>query len=101
MKIKWLLVAVACATCLEWTRLSGVVKGVNLKDSTVTIQNREGDFLTVPIDYQVSMIAKSGEARTIKTVKLDDKITLTRIQAEKPREDSEGLVPFQNLPHEQ
>ncbi len=95
MKIKSIIFAVACATCLDWTRLSGVVKGVNQKDSTVTIQNRDGDLLTVPIDYQVTMIAKSGEARTIKTVKLDDKLTLTRIVSEKPREDTEGLTPFQ------
>ncbi len=99
MKIKTvLLAAVVCSVCIDWTRLSGTVKSVNLKDSTVTIQNREGDLLTIPVDYQVSILEKHGEIRGLKTLHIDEKITLTRIQAEKPREDSEGLQPpeFQN-----
>lgn len=93
MRNNTILIAAACVACLEWTRLAGTVKSVNLKDSTVTIQNRDGDLLTVPVDYQVSMIAKHDELRSLKSLKLDEKITLTRIQADKPREDSEGLAP--------
>lgn len=99
MRIKPVLVAaVFCAACLEWTRLSGTVKSVNLKDQTVTIQNRDGDLLTIPVDYQVSMIEKHDEIRSLKTLHLDEKITLTRIQVEKPRDDVDGLVPFDNIP---
>ena len=93
MKINAVLIAAACAVCIDWTRLTGTVKAVNLKDSTVTIQNKEGDLLTVPVDYQVTMIEKHDEVRSLKTLHIDEKITLTRIQAEKPREDSEGLQP--------
>ena len=93
MKIKPILIAAACVACLEWTRLSGTVKSVNLKDQTVTIQNRDGDLLTVPVDYQVTMIEKHDEMRSLKTLHLDEKITLTRVIAEKPHDDAEGLVP--------
>lgn len=96
MKIK-LVAAVVCAACLEWTRLSGTVKSVNLKDQTVTIENREGDLFTVPVDYQVRIKTKSEPDRLgmeLKGLKLDDKITLTRIATEKPHDDTEGLVPL-------
>lgn len=98
-KISALTLAVVCSICIDWTRLSGVVKAINLKDSTVTIQNRDGDLLTVPVDYQVSIEEKHGEIRNLKSLKLDEKVTLTRIQAEKPREDSEGLVPPEQPKH--
>lgn len=94
MKTKRLIFTlVVCVTCLEWTRLTGTVKGINLKDQTVTIQNRDGDLLTVPVDYQVTMIEKHDEIRSLKTLHLDEKITLTRVLAEKPHDDTEGLVP--------
>ncbi len=101
MKIKTAVFVIICAVCLEWTRLSGTVKIVNLKDDTVTIQNRDGDLLTVPVDYQVSIIEKHGEIRSLKSLKLDEKITLTRVQAEKPRQDSDGLTPPEQFPHGQ
>lgn len=86
-----LWVAVIACVCLEWTRLSGVVKAINLRDSTVTIQNRDGDLLTVPVDYQVKVIEKKGELRALKDLALDEKIILTRVVSEKPKEDAEGL----------
>lgn len=93
----WPLLLV-CALCLDWTRLSGTVKGVNLKDSTLTIQDKEGDLLIVPIDYQVKIIEKSGGRKELKTISLDDKVTLTRTPMEKPKEDSEGLAPPESAP---
>lgn len=101
MKIKPILIAVACVACLEWTRLAGTVKSVNLKESTVTIQNRDGDLLTVPVDYQVTMIEKHDEMRSMKTLKLDEKITLTRIQADKPVDDTSGMVQPEPTQHGQ
>lgn len=86
------LVVAACAACLDWTRLSGTVKSINLKDATVTIQNRDGDLLTVPVDYQVKIIEKHGEMRDLKSLALDEKITLTRTPMDKPVEDSGGMA---------
>jgi hypothetical protein len=87
------LVAGLCLPCIEWTRLSGKVKIVNLKAGTVTLQDRDGNLLTVPIDYQVTIVERHGETRTLKSLQLDEKVTLTRVQSEAPREDSEGLQP--------
>jgi hypothetical protein len=91
-KISALTLAVICTACLEWTRLSGTVKGVNMKTSSVVIQNRDGDLLTVPIDYQITITEKHGEMRNLKSLKLDEKITLTRVPAELPKEDYEGMA---------
>jgi hypothetical protein len=94
MNLKALTLAAAvCVPCVEWTRLAGTVKNVNLRDSTVTIQNKDGDLLTIPIDYQVSIVEKHDEIRTMKSLKLDEKITLTRVQSDKPKEDTDGLAP--------
>ena len=87
------LIAAACAACVEWTRITGRVKAVNLREQTVTVQNREKDLLTVPIDYQVTILDKGGEIRQLKSLSLDEKVTLTRVPAEKPRPDDEGLAP--------
>lgn len=84
---------VAACVCLQWTRLTGVVKGINLKDSTLTIQNRDGDLLIVPIDYQVNIIEKHEEMRDLKHLVLDEKVTLVCTPADKPKEDTEGLAP--------
>jgi len=80
--------AVACAPCIDWTRLAGTVKAINLKDSTVTIQNRDGDLLTVPIDYQIKITEKHGEIRTLGNLQLDEKVTLIRIQSLPVKEDT-------------
>jgi len=89
----WLLAAVVCAQCVEWTRLTGTVKGINLKDSAIVIQMKDGDILTVPVDYQVKIVNKHNELRGLKQVELDEKVTLTRVPADKPIEDTEGLAP--------
>ncbi len=99
MKIKTILLAAAvCVPCVEWTRLSGTVKGINLKSSTVTIQNRDEDLLTIPIDYQVTMMEKHQELRSLKTLHLDEKITLLRVPAEAPIEDTSGMAPPERVP---
>ena len=84
MRLNALLTVVACTACVSWTRLTGRVKGINLKDSTVTIQNKDGDLLTVPVDYQVKLIEKHDEARDLKHLDLDEKITLINTPSDKP-----------------
>jgi hypothetical protein len=88
-----LLIKAAFAADVEWSRLRGTVKAVNLKAQTVTIQNSEKDLLTVPIDYQVKIVAKGDALRALKDLELDERITLYRTLADQPKEDTEGLVP--------
>ncbi len=88
MKHLIIAAAIACSPCIDWTRLSGTVKAINLKESTVTIQNRDGDLMTIPVDYQVKMTEKHDEMRTIHNLKLDEKITLIRIQSIQPKDES-------------
>lgn len=93
MKIKRLILSLLiCTVCVEWTRLSGTVKAINLKAGTVTIQNRDGDLLTIPIDYQITMMEKHQEMRSLKTLHLDEKITLLRVPAEAPIDDTSGMA---------
>jgi hypothetical protein len=97
--MKRALVIVACAVCVEWTRLSGTVKGIDLQHSTVTIQDRDGYLLTVPVDYQVKIMEKHDEMRDLKHLVLDEKIMLTRMLMEKPVEDTTGMAqPERQLP---
>jgi hypothetical protein len=79
--------------CLDWTRLTGSVKAINLKNGTVTIQNRDGDLLTIPVDYQVKIVERHGEIRELKTLALDEKVTLLRVLADAPPpEDMTGMA---------
>jgi len=90
---KIVLLTVVCAACLQWTRLSGHVKGINLKDSTVTIQNRDGDMMTIPVDYQVKITEKGDEMRDLKHLVLDEKITLINTPSNvPPAEDASGMA---------
>ncbi len=84
MKHVILAAALTCSLCIDWTRLSGTVKAINLKDSTVTIQMNDKAILTIPVDYQVKITENHGEMRGISTLHLDDKITLIRIPAPEP-----------------
>jgi len=100
VKIKTVILAAAvCVPCVEWTRLSGKVKAINLRDSTVTIQNNDGDLLTVPVDYQVKVMEKHDELRGLKNLALDEKIILLRTLQEKPADDSAGLQPPEPSQH--
>ncbi len=89
-----LLASVANATDLDWTRFSGTVKSINLKASTITIQNKDGDLFTIPVDYQVKII--DGKAiKRLQDISLDNKVTLIRTPSEKPKEDMpDDLVPY-------
>jgi hypothetical protein len=91
MKTRAIVLATVCAACLQWTRLTGKVKGVNLKDSSVTIQNRDGDLLTVPVDWQVNIVEKKTglvHGGSVKDLKLDENITLINTPSEKPKEET-------------
>ena len=87
-----LLIVAACTLCLDWTRLSGTVKAFNYRDSTVTIQNRDGDLLTVPIDYQVRIVDKGKEPLDLKKLVLDQKVVLLRTVMDKPVDDTAGMA---------
>ena len=91
MRRLWVLLA--AAMCIEWVRFSGTVKAINLKTSTITIQNRDGDLITIPIDYQVQIADKGGDIRQLKALVLNEKVTLTRTPSEPPKDDTEGLAP--------
>jgi hypothetical protein len=96
MKSKLILAAVVACSCLEWTRLSGTVKSVNLKASTVTLETREGDLFTVPIDKWQDQIKRKNDELVgiqLKDLKLDEKITITRTETDPPKDDTEGLAP--------
>jgi hypothetical protein len=67
-------VAVASAT-VQWSRFKGTVKSVNGKTSTVTIQNREGDLLTVAITEDVQIFV-GKEVKQLREVSIDEKVTL-------------------------
>lgn len=88
-----ILMIVAMMLCVDWTRFKGTVKAVNLKDNTVTILNRDGDLLTIPVDYQVTILDKSGDTRALKDLQLDQKITLTRTAKLAPPPEDNGDVP--------
>jgi hypothetical protein len=77
-----ILSAIVCME-VEWTRFSGTVKATNQRTQTVTIQNRDGDLITIPVDYQVTIMHKD-ELRQLKDLQLDEKVTLMRTPKERP-----------------
>lgn len=97
---KWPLVllaaAVSCAPGVEWTRFQGTVKSINLKAQTVTLADKSGDLITVPVDYQVKIIQKNAVKR-LQDISLDDKVTLIKTPAEPQIEDNSGLVPYRGM----
>lgn len=82
------ILVVAACVCVEWTRFTGTVKSVDLKKSTVTIQIKGGDILTIPVDYQVKIIEKHDESRDLKHLELDEKITLINTPSDQPKQES-------------
>ena len=86
---QWGLLAVML--CVEWVRFTGTVKAINMKVSSVTIQNRDGDLVMVPIDYQVKIMDKGGDLRSLKDLQLDQKVTLLRVPSE-PAPEEPGLA---------
>ncbi len=97
-----LAAAIACSPCVEWTRLAGKVKAINLRDSTVTIQDHDGDLMTVPIDYQVVIMRNKNELmKNARYLALDDKIILIRTPQEKPADDTNGMAQPESGQHGQ
>ena len=83
---------------VEWTRFKGTVKAINLKASTITIQNSDGDVFTVPIDYQVLITDTKRKApHVLKDIQLNDKVTLIKVISDKPKEDYDDLVPYRGM----
>ncbi len=87
---RYLYLLAACA-CIQWTRLSGTVKGINLKDMTLTLQDH-GDVLTVPIDYQVKITARHGDLVDLKKLSLDEKVTLINTPSDKPKDVPDDMA---------
>ena len=58
-----------------WSRFKGTVKAINGKTSTVTIQNGEGDLITVKVDNDV-ILGRGKEEIKLSDVKIDDKLIL-------------------------
>jgi hypothetical protein len=88
-----LMATVAAGADVEWTRFKGKVKNVNQKASTLTIQNGEGDLITVKITGDVQII-DGKEFVPIGQVAMDQKVTL--VYAPKPptpkEDEAEGSV---------
>lgn len=98
---KWPVILIAaaltCAPGVEWTRFQGTVKGVNLKSQTLTLLDKSGYFITIPIDYQVKIVQKDAVKR-LQDIALDDKVTLIKTPADPQIEDNSGLVPYRGQP---
>ncbi len=92
MKKYLCLVAVVVCACVDWTRLSGIVKATNLKTQTVTLLNRDGDLLTIPVDYEVQIVEKNEGKRDLAHLKLDEKVTLLRVPEDRPPDDTTGMA---------
>jgi hypothetical protein len=67
--------AVSHASNVEWTRFKGKVKNVNGKASTVTIQNGEGDLVTIKVTEDVTILS-GRDVVGLGKVRIDDKVTL-------------------------
>ncbi len=90
---KLFVAAAVCAACVDWTRFTGTVKVINLQTSTVTIQTKSGDYVRVPVDYQIKMFGKKEEVLELKNLHLDEEITLLRVPADAPPpQDTTGMA---------
>ena len=91
---RWVTLLTACAVCIEWTKLKGTVKAIDQMHSTITIVDRNGGLLKVPMDYQVQIIDKHGEIVTsFKRLKLDNEVTLINTPMEPPPKEEETPFP--------
>jgi len=99
MKIQMILGALligstAALADVQWTRLSGKVKGINGRTSQITIQNKEDDLLTVKVDSDVTIIRDKAQI-ALKDISIDDKVTLMYLPkaiTKDPDEPPEGGV---------
>lgn len=60
---------------VQWSRFKGKVKGINGKTSLITIQNGEGDLITVKVDDDVEIL-DGKDAKHLRDLSIDDKVTL-------------------------
>jgi hypothetical protein len=58
-----------------WSRFKGTVKAINGKTAMVTIQNAEGDLITVKVDADV-ILGRGKEEIKLSDLKIDDKLIL-------------------------
>jgi hypothetical protein len=84
-----LVVKFGFAADVQWSRLRGTVKSLDYKTQRITIQNHEGDLLSVLITPDVHIIGKEAAEVPLKDVHLDDKVILTLIpEADKPKDET-------------
>jgi hypothetical protein len=69
------LTSVALATEVSWTRFKGTVKALNYKTGQITVQNAEGDLISLKVDKDIKIVKNKGEI-FLESVNLDDKVTL-------------------------
>lgn len=83
----WLVAAAVCLS-VQWTRFTGVVKALNLRESSLTLELKGGEIVTIPVDYQVKIKTKKDSVvRQLKDLELDDKVVVTQIPAAEPPKD--------------
>jgi hypothetical protein len=79
------------ASDVEWTRFKGKVKNVNQKASKVTIQNGEGDLITVKVSGDVQ-IMDGKDVIPLGQVGMDSKVTLIYApKPDAPKEETENF----------
>ena len=83
-----LTVAVLAHGDVQWSRFKGKVKAVNGKAATVTIQNAEGDLVTVKVDSDVEVLRGKDQVK-LGDVAIDDKVTLVYSPKAPPPKESD------------
>lgn len=96
------LLAASVYADVQWSRFNGRVKGINGKTQYLTIQNKEGDNLTVKITEDVLIIRGEKKNREelghkdLGKLRLDDHVTLLNMPKapapKDPDEPAEGGV---------
>jgi hypothetical protein len=81
-----LIVSAIAEADVQWSRFRGKVKGINGKAGTVTIQNAEGDLITIKVDADVQ-IERGKEMAKLNDLTIDDKVTLLYLPKAPPLKD--------------
>lgn len=79
--LAWMLAPLLHASEVQWSRFKGRVKSINAKTLMLTIQNSEGDLVSVKTDPDVE-IYRGRELKAIGELAIDDKVVL--VYAPKP-----------------
>lgn len=82
------------ASEIQWTRLRGTVKAINARTQMLTIQNPDGDLLTMHIDADVEMLNGKDPILKLQDFKLGDKVTLLYNPKAPAPKDSEDTPEF-------